>query len=180
MRVDHHLPSTTSHPYLWVWISVALLLGGLLGFAEYRRNPLNDPDQAQQRTGVLLPTGQEPAPRIRALNIAGRSMVIIFDRTLTGRHLFHDLADQSDLTRNAELVVVTPDGSRPVIETGIDHMLADQDEAIARAFDLRKPVDGGYPVGYVLIDSSGSIRFRTLDPAYNKRAWEIRLLLNEM
>jgi hypothetical protein len=112
--------------------------------------------------------------------MAGRPVVIIFDRTLAGRHLFHDLADQSDLARNAELVVVTSDGSRPVIETGIDHMLADQDETIARAFDLRKPVDGGYPVGYVLIDSSGSVRFRTLDPGYDKRAWEIRLLLNEM
>lgn len=168
------------HPYVLAWITVALLLGGLLAFADYRRNPLNDPDQARQRTGVLLPTAQEPAPRIPALNIAGRPVVIIFDRTLAGRHLFHDLADQSDLTRNAELLVVTSDGSRPVVETGIDHMLADQDESIARAFDLRKPVDGGYPVGYVLVDSSGFIRFRTLDPGYDKRAWEIVLLLGEM
>lgn len=168
------------HPYLFVWVAVALLLGGLLAFADYRWNPLNDPDLAKQRTGVLLPTAQEPVPRIFALNITDRPVVIIFDRTLAGRHLFHDLADQSDLTRHAELLVVTSDGSRPVIETGIDHMLADRDESIARAFDLRKPVDGGYPVGYVLLDSFGFIRFRTLDPGYDKRAWEIVLLLGEM
>lgn len=180
MRVDRHLEMTTYHPYVWLWVAVTLLLGGLLGVAEYRRNPLNDPDQARQRTGVLLPTGQEPAPKMPALELTGQPAVIIFDRTLTGRHLFHDLADQSDLTRNAELVVVTPDGSRPVIEACIDHILADHDEAIARAFDLRKPVDGGYPVGYALVDSSGFIRFRTLDPGYDKRAWEIRLLLSEM
>lgn len=167
-------------PYLLMWIAVALLLGGLLGFADYRHNPLNDPDQAHQRTGVLIPTGQEPAPRIPPPNIAGRPVLIIFDRTLAGKHLFHDLADRSDLTRNTELLVVTSDGSRPVIETGIDHMLADQDQSIARAFDLRKPVDGGYPVGYVLLDASGFIRFRTLDPGYDKRAWEILLLLGEM
>ena len=77
-------------------------------------------------------------------------------------------------------MVVTPDGSRPVIETGIDHMLADRDEAIARAFKLRKPVDGGYPVGYVLVDSLGFIRFRTLDPRYERRAWEVKLLLSKM
>lgn len=166
--------------YVGLWMVTALLFAGLLAFAEYRRNPLNDPDQAQQRTGVLLPTGLEPAPKIPALDITGRPTVILFDRTLTGRHLFHDLADQSDLTRNAELVVITHDGSRPIIEAGIDGVLADQDEAIARAFDLRKPVDGGYPVGYVLVDSSGFIRFRTLDPGYESRVWEIRLLLSEM
>jgi len=180
MRIDCHLETTTCHPYVWLWGAVTLLLGGLLGFAEYQRNPLNDPDQAQQRTGVLLPTRLERASRIPTLNITGQPVVIIFDRTLTGRHLFHDLADQSDLTKHAELVVVTPDGSRPVIEAGIDHLLTDQDEAIAHAFDLRKPIDGGYPVGYVLVDPSGFVRFRTLDPGYDKRAWEIRLLLSEM
>ncbi|MGE3977336.1 MAG: hypothetical protein AB7F94_07070 [Nitrospira sp.] len=163
-----------------LWIVTALLFAGLLAQAEYRRNPLNDPDQAQQRTGVLLPTGREPAPKMPVLDFTGRPALILFDRTLTRRHLFHDLADQADLTRNAELVVVTHDGSRPVIETGIDRMLVDQDEAIARAFDLRKPIDGGYPVGYVLVDSSGFIRFRTLDPGYELRVWEIRLLLGEM
>lgn len=168
------------HRYVALWIVTALLLAGLLALAEYRRNPLNDPDQAQQRTGVLLPTGREPAPKVLALDFTGRPAVILFDRTLTGRHLFHDLADQADLTRSAELVVVTSDGSRPVIETGIDRILADEEEAIARAFGLSKPVDGGYPIGYVLVDSSGFIRFRTLDPGYERRAWEIRLLLSEM
>lgn len=174
------LPRAIVHRYVGLWVVITLLFAGLLGFAEDRRNPLNDPDQAQQRTGVLLPTGQDPAPKVPALDIPGRPAVILFDRTLAGRHLFHDLADQSDLTRNAELVVVTPDGSRPIIETGIDHFLADQDEAVAQAFELRKPIDGGYPVGYVLVDSSGFIRFRTLDPGYDRRVWEIRLLLSEM
>lgn len=180
MKVNHHLRSTISHPYSWLWIAVALLMGGLLGFAEHRRNPLNDPDQAQQRTGVLLPSGQEPAPTIPEWDITGRSAVIIFDRTLTGRHLFHDLADQSDLTRNAELFVVTPDGSRPIIEAGIDRIVRDEHGAIAEAFSMRRPIDTGYPVGYALVDASGFIRFRTLEPGYAGRAWEIRLILNEM
>lgn len=168
------------HRYVGLWIVTALLFAGLLAFTEYRRNPLNDPDQAQQRTGVLLPTGQDRAPTVPGLTITGRPAVIFFDRTLVGRHLFRDLAEQSDLTRKAELIVVTPDGSRPVIEAGIDRILADQSEAIAHAYDLRKPIDDGYPIGYVLVDSSGFIRFRTLDPGYERRAWEIRLLLSEM
>ncbi|MDF0668469.1 MAG: hypothetical protein P0119_20665 [Nitrospira sp.] len=168
------------HRYVRLWMAVALLFAGLLGLAEYQRNPLNDPDQAQQRTGVLLPPRQGLAPKVPAMSFTDRPTVIIFDRDLTGRHLFHDLADQSDLTRNAELVVVTHDGSRPIIEARIDRVLVDPDEAVAGAFELRRPIDGGYPVGYVLVDSSGFIRFRTLDPGYDRRAWEIKLLLSEM
>jgi hypothetical protein len=173
-------PRAMVHCYVGLWIVTALLFAGLLAFVKYRRNPMNDPDQAQQRTGVLLSPGQGRAPSVPGLTITGQSTVIIFDRTLTGRHLFHDLADQADLTRNADLLVVTRDGSRPVIEAGIDRILTDQDEAIACAFDLHKPTDGGYPIGSVLMDSSGFIRFHTFDPGYERRAWEIRPLLGEM
>ncbi|WP_447980095.1 hypothetical protein [Candidatus Nitrospira bockiana] len=166
--------------YAGLWMAAAAVFAGLLALAEHQRNPLNDPDQAQQRTGVLLPAGSEPMPAVRGLPRAAEKAVVIFDRPLTGRHLFHDLADQSDLAAHARLIVVTPDGSRPIIETGIDGVLADPDEAVARAFHLRRPNDGGYPVGYVLVDASGFIRFRTLDPGYNRRAWEIRLLLEDM
>lgn len=166
--------------YIAIWVAVALLFAALLGLAEYRRNPLNDPDQAYQRTGVLLPPGREPAPEMPSLRIKGRPAVIMFHRRLAGRPLFHDLADQSDLSKDAALIVVTPDGSRPIIETGIAHFLADQDEALVHALGLRRPIDESYPVGYALVDASGFIRFRTLDPAYDQRAWEIRLLLGEM
>jgi hypothetical protein len=168
----------TVHPYVWIWIAVAGIFAGLLGLAEYQRNPLNDPDAARQRTGVVLPPGQEPAPTISSLEIQGRPAVVIFDRSLAGRYLFHDLAHQSDITKNAALIVVTSDGSRPTIETGIDRILSDEDGAIAEAFSLRRPIDGGYPVGYALLDASGFIRFRTLDPGYAGHAWEIRLLLS--
>ena len=168
------------HLSVWIWIAAALFFAAFLGLAEYQRNPLNDPDAARQRTGVVLPPGEEPPPTISSLDIHGRPAVIIFDRSLAGRHLFHDLADQSDITKNAALIVVTSDGSRPTIETGIDRILSDADGAIAEAFSLRRPIDGGYPVGYALVDASGFIRFRTLDPGYAGRAWEIRLLLSDM
>lgn len=164
----------------FVWLSTALVMGALLGLAEGRRNPLNDPDQAWQRTGVLLPARSEPAPVIGSSHSLGRRRVIVFARSLKGRHLFPDLADQSDLTGDADLVVVTLDGSRPMIEWGIDDFLTDRDGSLANAFRFRSPIDGEYPVGYTLIDGEGFIRYRTLDPGFDRRAWEIKLLLSEM
>lgn len=169
-----------ANPYLSIWLAVAGTMGGLLGLADYHRNPLNDPDLSRQRTGVLLPAGNEPSPSIGPQSGSGRESIVIFARSLKGRHLFRDLADQSDLSRDADLVVVTGDGSRPMIEAGIDRFLPDQDGSLARAFRLRSPIDGGYPVGYVLIDGQDFIRFRTLDPGFDRRAWEIKLLLGEM
>lgn len=104
-------------------------------------------------------------------------MIIFFARNLTDRYLFPDLADQSDLAGAADLIVVTPDGSRPVIENGVRRFATDIDGSLARSVGLHRPIDGGPPVGYVLIDSQGYIRFRTLDPGFGQRAWEIKLLL---
>jgi hypothetical protein len=162
--------------YLGVWLAVAIFMGVLLGLAEWRRNALNDPDQAWQRTGILLPaqtyealTELEPRPGHRA--------IIFFARNLTDRYLFQDLADQSDLMGAADLIVVTPDGSRPVIENGIWRYVRDTNGSLASAMGLHRPIDDGPPVGYVLVDSHGYVRYRTLDPGFGQRAWEIKLLL---
>jgi hypothetical protein len=169
--------SQTTRLYVGSWITVAMFMGALLGFAEYRRHPLHDPDQAWQRTGVLLPAQTYPSPTVGGEPRPGQRAVFFFARSLTDHHLFHDLADQSDLSRAADLIVVTPDGSRPVIESGIRHFAKDADGSLATAFGLRRPIDGGPPVGYALVDSHGYIRFRTLDLEFEQRAWEIKLLL---
>ena len=163
--------------YVGIWLTVAIFMGALLGFAEYRRNPLNDPDQAWQRTGVLLPAQTYPSPTVGIEPRPDHRAIFFFARSLSDRHLFHDLADQSDLVSTADVIIVTPDGSRPVIENGIRHFAMDADGSMAKAFGLRRPIDGGPPVGYVLVDFHGYIRFRTLDPGFGHRAWEIKLLL---
>ena len=153
-------------------------MGVALAVVEHQRNPLNDPDQAWERTGLLLPAKTYQAP---SLGVApGRPVVVFFARSLSDRYLFHDLADQSDLASMAALVVVTPDGSRPLIETGIKDIATDADSSLATAAGLHRPIDGGYPVGYALIDSDGYLRFRTLDPGFEQRAWEIKLLLKHL
>jgi hypothetical protein len=123
--VNHGRLSQTTRLYVGIWFAVAIFMGALLGFAEYRRNPLNDPDQAWQRTGVLLPAQTYPVPTAGVESRPGHRAIFLFARSLSGRHLFHDLADQADLVRMADLIVVTPDGSKPVIESGIRHFAID-------------------------------------------------------
>jgi hypothetical protein len=152
-------------------------MGVLLCLAETWRNPSDDPDQAWQRTGVLLPAQTYPAPTAGIDPRCGHRVIIFFARTLTNRYLFYDLADQSDLASMTDLIVVTPDGSRPIIQNGIRSFIADIDGSLTSAVGLHRPIDGGHPVGYVLVDSLGYIRFRTLDPQFGEHAWEMKLLL---
>ena len=44
---------------------------------------------------------------------------------------------------------------------------------LARAFGLRRPRDGGAPVGYAVVDRRGQIRYRTLDPAATEELDEV-------
>jgi hypothetical protein len=160
-----------------VWLVVAVGIGILLGVSEYARNPLHDPDQAQQRTGMLLPAQTYLAPSITDAPRRGQRTVVLFTRSLQDQHLFHDLADQADLVEEADLIVVTADGSKPLITNGIKAFVADPDGAWAHAFGLNRPVDGGAPIGYVIVDSHGYIRYRTLDPGFMHHTHELRLML---
>lgn len=173
---DHH----RRHLYLLYWLTIAAVLGGLLARSEYIRNPLNDPDQAHQRTGFVLPPQAEPSPPIADTLRTGHCAIVFFARSLKDQYLFHDLADQADLAQAADLIVVTTDGSKPIIENGIRQFVGDADGSLAQAFGLRPPIDGGTPIGYALVDALGYIRYRTLDPGFMHRADELRLMLREI
>lgn len=164
--------------YILIWVAVGVLLGTFLLVSEYSRNPLNDPDQAQQRPGFLLPPSAFKTPQIiPGVPRDGHRVVIFFARSLKGQALFHDLADQADVTNAADVVVVTQDGSRPTIEGGIRHFAFDPNGTVVAAFGLNQPIDGGAPIGYILIDSDGFIRYRTLDPNFRHLAKELKIML---
>jgi hypothetical protein len=166
--------------YILIWLTVAAVFGGLLGVDEYRRNSMNDPDQARQRTGVLLPAQTYRAPSVVDERLLNHRTILLFVRSLHGHPLFHDLADQADLANEADLVAVTTDGSGPAVMNGVRRVVFDPTGSLAESFGLNRPIDGGAPVGYVLVDSRGYIRFRTLDPGFGQHAWEIKLLLADI
>lgn len=141
----------TTRQMVLLWLACAVLFGGLLAWAESSRNPKDDPDPARQR-GVYLHSPR-PAPSvIPGFPRQGKRLAVIFVRSAREQMLFHDLALQSDITSLGDLVIVTADGSVPDVRQGLEAVVADRAGAIVKAYRLERPRDGGYPVGYALVD----------------------------
>jgi hypothetical protein len=162
---------------LITWIVAAIFFGTLLSIAEISRNPLDDPDFAYQRTGFLIAPHTVQAPKIYTdLPRSGHKMVVFFTRSMKDMQLFHDLATQSDLSLMADLVLITSDGSKPTVTEGLKYVEGDPKGKFAELFGMDKPIDGGPPVGYVVIDSEGYTRYRTLDPRFMHRRELVTIL----
>lgn len=149
---------------LIIWLSIAVLFGVLLGFAEYSRSHFDDPDPALQRQGSLIPATFKVPEITPGFPRTGRPLLVIFVRSVEGQLLFHDLAVQSDLSLIADIILVSSDGREPNVTVGLSAVVADKDGTIAKTYQLNTPIDGGYPVGFAVIDRQGFLRYATLDP----------------
>ena len=159
------LPSRRS--LVSVWLGAAVVLGGLVLVSEATQGPLDDPDPAHQRPGVLdagdLP---RPAPPVTAaLPAPGRRAVIFFQRPEGVARLCRALSE-AGLGGGVDMAVVVAGaagheaGDCPA---GVE-VVANPDEALPAGYGLRRPRDGGSPVGYAVVDSSRRVRYHTLDP----------------
>jgi hypothetical protein len=165
----------TGRGLLAMWVLAAVVLGGLLVIAQRTRGPLDDPDPAYQRPGILdLGALPAPAPAVTGdIPRHGRPAVVFFDRPSLLPGLCQALA-RIRLAATADLVIVTPTGSAgcgalPVVE--------DSDGRLAEAYGMRSPADEGPPVGYAVVDGQGRIRYRTLDPTVATELPEVATIL---
>ena len=149
---------------LLVWVVVVGSLGALLALAARAGSPLDDPDPARQRPGFLDAVGRRtPAPRVTpAVPSPGRRSVVFFVRPQQAAPLCRAIADDPSLRRRADLAVVSSGVAPTCAGTGA---VGDSAGQLAVAFGMRRPRDGGPPVGYAVVDRSGRIRYRTLDPS---------------
>jgi hypothetical protein len=159
---------------LAVWLVVAGLFAALLAIARASELGLDDPDPAWQRPGFLdagsLP---EPAPRLTdGLPRSGRRAVAFFVRPEGVDSLCRSLA-RHRLAERADLVIVVSGSDRCRSLTALEDPRAN----LARAFGLRRPRDGGAPVGYAVVDRHGRIRYRTLDPTVADALGEVDTLV---
>ena len=157
-----------------VWAAMALLFGSLLVASQFARSPLDDPDPARQRPGLLDLGGlPEPAPSVTAeMPHVGRRAVVFFVRP-TGLDVLCRALRGSSLSQHADLLLV-------VSGTGVCAGTAtvnDDRTRIAGAYGLRHPRSGGAPVGYAVVDRRGQIRYRTLDPRMAKDLREVETMV---
>lgn len=156
-------PGPTRLALVLVWAGTAWGFAVLLVIAQQTRGPLDDPDPAGQRAG-LLDLGALPAPAselVEGFPAIGRRAVAFFERPAGLQRLCRAL-EASTLSEEADVVVVvSAEGGR--CQGGV-RVVVDRGASYARRLVLHVPSDGGPPVGYAVIDSRSRVRYRTLDP----------------
>lgn len=144
------------------WVVCASVLGALLVIAQHSYGGLDDPDQAQQRPGFLdarrLP--RHP-PTVGGVPAYGERGVVFFVRPAQLQTVRSAVEGNRSLPRLARLAIVS---SSSVALEGITPVVGDPDGRLAVAYGMRRPRDGGPPVGYAVVDRAGRVRYATLDP----------------
>ena len=173
-------PARRSGPLAAIWLTLAVVLSLFLALARAADGPLDDRDAAWQRPG-FLDAGELPAPAPKiAPNVPGteRPAVVFFVRAGGMQKLCRALAENRLAGRAAIAVVFA--GTRSSGCQAAEAVVADPEGDVAEAYGMRRPRDGGPPVGYAVVDSAGDIRYRTLDPAVADRLDEVSTMVSAL
>lgn len=150
-------------------VTTAVVLGAALTVSMSDPDPLDDPDLAMQRAGILDGVGpRSPAVAVAATVPArGRVAVVFFLRPAQAGPLVSALNSPSgqQLRDLVDIGIVVSSGASDVTPSDpTTTVAADPDGRLAAAYRMRRPRDGGPPVGYAVVDVDGTIRYRTEDP----------------
>jgi hypothetical protein len=157
-------------PLAW-FVALAAVLSFVIVALVRPPGPLDDPDPAHQRDGLLL-DGPAVDEQVLGIDFGSRPVVLLFVR---------EPPDPAELTAwaqgapdTADLYVVLP---RPTsVELPLPTVVDPLNE-LAGVVDMPQPVDGGRPVGYAVVDSDRVVRYATLDPVYLTNAFELETIL---
>ena len=122
--------------------------------------PMDDPDPALQRDGIVRDGPQLPVT-LGGLQFGGQLTVLLFDRTAPSGPRFQRWRDE-----------VSQGGALPVVCVAVFTSCTE----LATTVGLATPTDGGAPVGYAVVDQHRRVRYATLDPAYLQNAFEVNVI----
>lgn len=170
--------STRQKQFLSLWLLAAFGLGSALVVARFNRSRLADPNPALQRPGFLDAHGAPfSAPRVTdAIPTPGMRAVIFFTRPQFALSLEQRLATDFTLRSLAQVAVVVG-GEPPANKDLAAPVIADPEGRLAAAYLMPRPRDGGFPVGYAIVDRAGRVRYRTLSPHVDERLGEVATML---
>jgi hypothetical protein len=167
--------------FVATWLVVAAVLGGGLLMAELAHRPLDDPDLAFQRPGLLDVGGPEASGTVPAVTEGvpsrGARAVVFFVRPEQLPALARALDRAPDLRSAARLAIVIAGARSDTGAVSGVSVVADPAGRLASAYGLRHPRDRGPPVGVAIVDRASRVRYRTLDPGLAGRLDEIRTIL---
>lgn len=118
------------------------------------------------------------------LPASGRAAVVFFVRPAQREALRSTLAaaDARRLAVAADIamVVSAPGPGSVGPPDGAPAMVADGDGRLADGYGMRRPRDGGPPVGYAVVGRDRTVRFRTEDPGVGKSVDEILVMVEAL
>ncbi len=153
-------------PLIWFAVLSAVLTAVVV-VQSRPPGPLDQPDPAYQRDGLLL-DGPRVDVTVAGVTFGDRPVVLLFVRELPDAPALRAWAAQVPDVADVRLVLPEPPATRPPVPTVVDTA-----GVLAAAVDMPTPVDVGRPVGYAVVDSGRVVRYATLDPAYLRNAFEV-------
>ncbi len=165
-----------------MWVLAAVVLAGAILTEQAARGPLDDPQPARQRPGILTPAAISP-PAVEVGDDSptpGFRTVVFFLRdgqypALVQALQRWDFLGQGGRTSPVDLLSVSarePEGEGVITPVG-----SDPTGSIARTFGMPVPRDGGPPVGYAIVDTEFRVRYATLDPEVFDHLDEVATML---
>ena len=149
---------------------------------------LDDPDLAHQQggwtsspgtwlSGALRP-GPIPSTGLPGGLVGERRFLLAFAREVPDEETLE--AHRETLEPGVPAVVVVNGPIEGVAAPDGVTLVSDPDARIADGVGMRRPVDGGYPVGIALISSEGLAEYVTLDPGWMTNTFECNLVLADV
>jgi hypothetical protein len=160
-------------PLAWLAALAAVLTFVVVGLVR-PPGPLDDPDPAYQRDGLLL-GGPVLGPEILGVEFGGRPVVLLFVREPPESGELSDWAQSVPERADTYVVLPQPTAARLPLPAVVDPL-----SQLAEAVDMPQPVDEGRPVGYAVVDSDRVVRYATLDPVYLSNAFEIATIVGSV
>jgi hypothetical protein len=170
-RVPGRRPPLPAWAPLAVFVALATVLTVVVVGLVRPPGPLDQPDPAHQRDG-LLRDGPVVDRGVAGVQFGGRPVVLLFDRAPPDpRRLAAWVAAVPD---GADVTLVLPDPTTVGLPVPA---VTDRSEELGAAVAMPVPVDGGSPVGYAVVDSNRVVRYATLDPDYLTNAFEVTTMV---
>jgi hypothetical protein len=163
-------PLSTWAPLAWL-LTLAMALTFVIVALVRPPGPLDDPDPAYQRDGLLL-NGPVVPEQVVGVDFGGRTVVLLFLREVPQGDALAEWAAAVPEQADVRVVLPAPTNKELPVPTVVDPL-----NRLARGVDLPEPVDGGRPVGYAVIDADRVVRYATLDPAYLTNAFEVTTIV---
>lgn len=167
-------------------LAIAVVFGVLLAASMSDPNPLDDPDLASQRAGIVDVVGPRSpaAPVTTEVPRVGRRAVVFFVRAEQESPVLAALQDSQgmSLQQAADVAIVlsgTAQSPPKAAPAGLQvQVREDAMGGLAASYEMRRPRDGGAPVGYAIAGSDGTVRYRTEDPYVADNLTEVRTMLD--